>query len=119
MSFWSWLAGFYEGEGYPGWVYSNGPNKRYPHADWGRRRISIMISQKDRRVLQYIKRELARRGFKSSLAPVKWTGGNRTSKVIVSLSLCPAFAKRILPHMRAPHKIKQLKDALRGRFHKA
>ena len=97
--FWSWLAGFYEGEGSCG-CYTNGrKGNKY--------RLMVSISQKDPRVLDYIKQSLER----GSVTKNKTTYG-----VIHAWRVCSAnarwFLNQIRPHMRTPLKISQVDAAL-------
>ena len=102
--FWSWLAGFFEGDGSCGFYR----DKRRRNGTIGYR-LQASISQKDRRVLDYIKKALEY----GSVAPNRGSYGNvyhwRTD-----CALARRFLKGISPHLRSPKRIAQVATALRG-----
>ena len=97
--FWSWLAGFYEGEGSCG-CYTNG-RKRNKH------RLTVSVSQKDPRVLKHIKTMLGR----GSVIANRTTYGIVYAWRTYSAS-ARWFLNQIRPYMRTPLKIDQVDAAL-------
>ncbi|SRR6266436_8669254 len=101
--FWAWLTGFYEGEGCPSYNLSGKRGKQ--------KYLRIIIIQKDRRPLDYIKKRT--KDFNTKVYP------RRSKKKITSWMLCCAaphsyrFASMMLPHMRHDGKIEQIKRTLR------
>jgi len=105
---WEWIAGFYEGEGCPN--YAGGGSKNCPKIYF-----RITIVQNNQKILKKIAK------FTQVYRPHLWPRRNtKKSWMLVYMHEdAEAFARHLMPYMQAPHKIKQLQDALRGQFHKA
>ncbi len=109
----NWIAGFYEGEGSAGFYRINRNRNNKLHKSF---RLMVGISQIEKSILVWIKDTLNMGSIGTWKNNKRNTYGWKCKPIYrycLANNMARRFLKLIIPYMKARHKIKQAKEALR------